>query len=247
MTAKDIAVWVGRQFYTVDSFVKEVRSIGACRRVNNVPDVEVGKSRVFLVTEIDGKNAYFGYYTIGSIGYVVGPGVDIPEELRERGVKPMSVTGASAMPVRGCGQLVFGAIYLLSEEDMEKVKDLADGSDISGSGMVLILPPMGYGGKRFRGFRYVNGGDILAEAEELVGVSAVGGKRFERYLPLDEFLDEPIASKHKGARKADTIRNRNKRIVDKIMAGATRKDVAAEFDLSVSRITEILKSEGLTR
>ncbi len=195
MTAKDIAIFVGGNFYTMESFAKEVAAIGACRRVNKVPDVQVGHSRVFLVYNDNGQNVYFGYYTINSIGYVVGPGVDMPKELEERGVVPISVSGPSAMPVRGCGQLVFGAMYLLSEDDLEKVKDLADKSDIEGSGMVLIKPPVEYFGRRFRGFRYINGDDIIGVARELVPVPATGGK-VQRYRPLDDFVDEPISSKH---------------------------------------------------
>ena len=201
--AKDIAIYVGGNFYTMESFTKEVASIGACRRVNKVPDVQVGRSRVFLVYNDNGQNVYFGYYTIKSIGYVVGPGVDIPKELEDRGVKPISVSGPTAMPVRGCGQLVFGALYLLSEEDLEKVKDLADKSDIEGSGMALIKPPVVYYGKRFRGYRYINGDDIIGVAEEIIPVPATGGK-VQRYRPLDDFVDEPISSKHEqkpGGRK----------------------------------------------
>lgn len=195
MTAKDIAIYVGGAYYTMESFEKEVAAIGACRRVNRVPDVEIGKSRVFLVYNDGGQNLYFGYYTILSIGYVVGPGVDMPTELRERGVVPISVSGPSAMPVRACGQLVFGAIYLLSEEDLEKVKDLATKSDIEGGGMVSFGIPVTYHGKRFRGFRYVNGGDIIALANDLIPVPARGGGNLPRYRPLDDYLGEPINRK----------------------------------------------------
>lgn len=180
---RDIAIWVGRSFYTREAFLNEASQLGAMRRVPRIPDVEVGKSRCFLIHEEEkGKPEVFAYFTIKSIGYVVKKGVNVPEELEKRGVKPISVNSGATLPIRGCGQIVIGAIYVLSEEDFEKVKDLADSSNLSGSIMVL-KPPVPWRGNHFRGFKYIDGDELL-RGVTVKPVERKRGRWRERYVML---------------------------------------------------------------
>lgn len=185
--ARDIIIWVGKSFYRKkEDFLDEASRLGAMRRVPKVPDVEVGKSRCFLIYEEEkGKPVVFAYFTINSIGYVVRKGTNVPEELEKRGVKPISVGSGGPLPRRGCGQIVVGAVYILSEEDFEKCKDLAESSELSGSVMVLD-PPVPWEGKHFRGYRYVDG-DALLEGVQVKQLKRRKGKWKERYKTLDMY------------------------------------------------------------
>ena len=136
--------------------------MGCCRRVPGVPeDLVVGKSRVFLCN----REGVFAYYVVRGLAYVTRPDVDLDEELARRGVKPVRVEQARLIPRRGCGYLQVGGFYLLSEEDMERVADLAASSMLEGR-ITLIRPPVPYHGGAFRGIRYVHGNRILARRPE---------------------------------------------------------------------------------
>ena len=100
-----------------------------------------------------GEAVIFGWFTVGSVIYVVPPGTKIPEELAAHGVVPYEYIEGQfgSMDERGCGSLKIGGLYLISEPDMEKVKDLASGSIVEASGLHILETPMKYTGKRFRG------------------------------------------------------------------------------------------------
>jgi hypothetical protein len=184
----DILIWVGKSYYKAkEDFIREASMIGVMRRVPKVPNVEVGKSRCFLIYEAEkGKPEIFGYFTIGSIGYVVNRGESVPEELEKRGVKPINIY-SDPLPRRGCGQIIVGGIYVLSEEDFEKCRDLADSSNLSGN-LTILDPPIPWWGQHFRGFRYIDGEALLQDAKvKHKPVVRVGEKWVKRYRTLDVY------------------------------------------------------------
>ena len=188
----DVIMWVGRSYYTIDSFIKEAKRLGACKRFGGgLPrDIVVGKSRVFLVhdfSEEDKKKLQewkkkakeakknkqpippkpkfqprvFAYFTIRGI-LVVGDARMIAEK---EGVKLQKIDGATAagFQKRGCGSLVVGATYFVSEEDMAKLQKYAD--SVEGH-INVIEPPIPVSFGRFRGYKYVVGDRILNREPE---------------------------------------------------------------------------------
>ena len=53
-------------------------------------------------------------------------------------------------------------MYLLSEEEMQKIKDLAASSTLGGQ-IVLLEEPIPYEGKKFRSIKYIEGNKVLAK------------------------------------------------------------------------------------
>jgi hypothetical protein len=159
--ALDIIQCVGKGYYTYNSFIKEAKRYGACRRIAHIPrEVEIGKSRCFLAFEEGEKLQVRAYFVINGIEFIVKKGVDLTKEMQERGVKPISVEDLTNEPERGCGFRHVGALYIVSEEDMEKLRDLAEKTDIQGH-IYEINPPIPFPERRFRGFKYVDGDKIL--------------------------------------------------------------------------------------
>ena len=80
--AKDIAIWIGREFYpTPESYIKEARTLGCSRKLSHLPsDIVIGESRAWLFHKeepskvrvrgqrkkkvIHHEAVIFGYFTI---------------------------------------------------------------------------------------------------------------------------------------------------------------------------------------
>lgn len=111
----------------------------------------------------------FGYFIVRGISYVVSPNVDIPKRLKELGVTEYQyIEGAFGFnDERECGSLEIGGTYLLSENDMEKVKDLAESSTMEGR-IVELKPMFAYSSGRFRGIKEFSRklGDKIIEQQE---------------------------------------------------------------------------------
>jgi len=161
---QDYLMFVGVNFYTPNSFIKEARRMGVCKRIPMLPrGVVKGKSRVFLVS----GNKIFAYFVVRGISYIVGSGVDLPKALKERGVTAYTYVegGFGGMDERGCGSLAVEAMYLLSEEDMEKSQDLAKRGTLEGN-IVVLDEPIPTSLRRFRGYRCIDGDILLAGKPE---------------------------------------------------------------------------------
>jgi len=174
---QDLLMWVGGSYYTIESFIAEARKMGVCKRVPMLPrGVVAGKSRVFLAHDkseaekklgVKGKGRIFAYFIVRGISYVVKPGVNIPEELKARGVTEWEYVegGFGFNDERGCGSLAIGGTYLLSEEDIEKCRDLADSGTLEGH-IHVLNPTIPLSLKRFRGFKNIDGNAVLAGKPE---------------------------------------------------------------------------------
>jgi len=113
------------------------------------------------------ESRIFAWFTVRGVVYVVSASVNIPEALKERGVTEWQYAegGFGFDDERGCGSLGVGGTYLLSEEDMEKVKDLGESTTMQGQ-IELIEPPIPTDLKRFRGYKAVVGDNILKRLPE---------------------------------------------------------------------------------
>ncbi len=111
-----------------------------------------------------GTPTIFAYFLIRNVTYVVAPGVDITKRLKDLGVTEYEYVegGFGFNDERDCGSLQIGGVYLLSEEDMERVKHLAESGTLEGR-IEIIATPYPYGDKRFRGIKAISVkmGDML--------------------------------------------------------------------------------------
>jgi len=166
----DLLMFVGRSFYSPESFIDEARRLGVCKRVPTLPrGVVKGVTRVFLAHEdaLPDKSGVFAYFVVRGMSFIVPPGLNIPEALRERGVTEYEYVGGGFgfSDERGCGSLAIGGTYLLSEEGMEKCRDLAKSATLEGR-IEVIDPPVPTGLRRFRGYKHVIGDYILERRPE---------------------------------------------------------------------------------
>lgn len=101
----------------------------------------------------------FGWFIVHGIVYVTTKLTDeeIRQELKERGIEDYDYVekGFGFSDERLCGSLEIGGTYLLSEEDMKKVKDLTESGLLEGQ-IEIIDSLIEYDGKRFRGVRSVS-------------------------------------------------------------------------------------------
>lgn len=133
-----------------------------------------------------GEPKVFAWYTVRSISYVV-PMLD--EEIKKK-FEELGIDAYEYVPgnfgfndERGCGSLDIGGTYLLSEEDLEKCKDLAENELLHGQ-INTIIPPIPYDGKRFRGVKTIS----RVEGSILIGTQTT--------------LTEAISCPHCGASKS---------------------------------------------
>jgi len=164
----DLVMWVGGSYYTIESYIKEANRFGCCKRIAGLPqDIVVGKSRVFLVHDVSdwdrrqkkkGLPRLFGYFTINGI-LVVGA----EELMKKEGVQVISASAAASFEERGCGMLVVGGTYLVSDEDIAKLQKHAD---MAKGQLKFIDPRKPVNLPRFRGYRYIRGDKVLAGANQ---------------------------------------------------------------------------------
>lgn len=163
--APDLVMWVGTGFYpTRDAYITESLSLGCAKRISQFPsDVVPGKSRCFLAHDEGkkGQGEIFGFFVISGVEVILDEEDKIrkyQEAYESLNVQPVSSAQARAEPRRLCGERIYGAAYLVSENDMDKVWDvvepLAKKADITGS-IVVLLQRIPYPRVRFRGWRYM--------------------------------------------------------------------------------------------
>ena len=178
MLPTDLLMWIGGSNYeTPEKYIQEARKMGACKRVPMLPrGVVVGKTKVVVAHSSVGLDlgtgkktgpAVFGYFTVMGIVMVVKPGTDLEEEFKKRGVEAYEAD-ESAFGFGGereCGSLQEGGTYLISEEDMTKMSDLAESSQVKGQ-FIELESPIPIESDRFRGYKHVDSQSILGGERE---------------------------------------------------------------------------------
>lgn len=167
--APDLIMFVGHSFYpTADDYIKEALNLGCAKRIPMLPkDIVPGKSRCFLAHDNGkkGEGFIFGFFVISGIEVILDgeEAEKYRDRFRDLNVVPISRVQAAAEPRRLCGVRSYGASYLVSENDMDKVWEAAEPlgkkCDIQG-GLVVLLNPIPYNRLRFRGWRYMQPEDL---------------------------------------------------------------------------------------
>ena len=163
--APDLIMWVGHKYYpTADDFIKEALNLGCAKRISMLPsDVIPGKSRCFLAHDNGkrGEGFIFGFFVISGVEIIIDEEEKIKKYQREYeslNIQPISSAQAAAEPQRLCGQRTYGAAYLVSEGNMDKVWEVAEAlakkADIMGN-IVVLLHRIPYPRIRLRSWRYM--------------------------------------------------------------------------------------------
>ena len=166
----DLLLWVGKEHYSPEEFIKEVKDLGVCRRVQFAPlGVVVGESRGFLAhrdaikTDEGTSPGIFAYFTIEGVSKIVAPGDEVlSHELKVRGVKIHELFKGTfgTQDERKCGNLKQGGIYLLSEQNVRMMELIAKDNSDSNS-IVVFDQPIPIEAKSSRTYRYVSGERIF--------------------------------------------------------------------------------------
>lgn len=149
MTPADFLCFIGKKFYTRESFCSEAAHMGISRRValNQIPeDLVAGKSKLFFADEgghdPDKPSSVFGYCIPDGIEYIGG--TDEDQKLNAHIISRLKLRPDTKIigtvegeEKRGCGIRKVGGSYI--------VVDKAD------SPMNLIHPPAKFDGNHFRG------------------------------------------------------------------------------------------------
>ncbi len=180
--ASDYLMWVGSSFYpTIEAFVGEADKVGVCKRVPKVPsDMKPGVSRVFLVHD-EGKRPtdeekeqgtvscgqVFGFFPIMAIRLILDDKDAIKkyrDQLKGVTLDIIGTKQAAKIESRGCGDLVEGAVYLVSSPTMDQIWSMAE--DLTGrmelkGGIVLFKEFVDASHiARFRGIKHMEPGLI---------------------------------------------------------------------------------------
>jgi hypothetical protein len=119
-----------------------------------------------LATLMPSKYTYpmriFAYFELRGIMMVLDD-QQFEEVIEKEGVQILSTEAAMSFSERGCGMLVSGATYFVSDEDMQKLAKYGD----MGKGQITVLEePITTTLKHFRGFKYLIEEKVLGGAPE---------------------------------------------------------------------------------
>ncbi len=192
---QDILIWVGTKFYpTIAKFVEEATRLGCSRRLPMIRELDdriiPGETKCFLAHD-EGKRGHgriFGYFVISRIEVIVQDEQHQEEMRKQIGqladdgkVTYVPAAVAAKEPARGCGHRVVGGVYAVSDKDAldklyDQAKEIGEAVEVVGP-IILFKKPLDYNAvfnyrsgtskkyQRFRGYKFVDGADILTKAE----------------------------------------------------------------------------------
>ena len=165
--ARDIAIFIGRQFYdTIDDYIKESERLGCCRKVPTIPqDIVIGESKVVLLhREAAGEPALmFGWYVIDGI-IKCALQQQLTDEIRLIDTQEVMIPALRAehrrlIPQRGCGGIDPPSYYLVGPGDVtaelgfrRPTLYVPPAEKIHIMSVLVEIPDI----KHFRGFKYLD-------------------------------------------------------------------------------------------
>jgi len=179
--AKDIAIFIGSGFYpTIEYFLKEAKKMGACRRINKLPDdIVPGKSKIWLIHDKghndsssniddrdmrkDSKGLIFGFYLLRRIEVIFDDPAQkkaFYEKIKRDDVRLSELWKNQIMNEgrRGCGVRHSGGFYLvndITDDGLQIAKEFNAHFTLVGN-FVKLNEAISYDGRRFRGYKYAD-------------------------------------------------------------------------------------------
>jgi len=182
--------WVGREYYTQKSFIKEAEKYGVTRRVS----LQVAKQmswgdRVFCAMLNRKQGEIFGCFTISTLS---GLSSEVIEKINEETEVTMTDPGGERVQ-RGCGEYMSGPSFQTEaslEEIVEIVENVREKNEDIGKPMVggkfTQIEPITLIDIPFRqGFRKINGKALLHSAE-------CNNRRVQGQFYIDKEEAEPL-------------------------------------------------------
>lgn len=162
--------WIGKQYYTQKSFIKEAEKYRVSRRVAPQVAKAMNWGDTVYCAMLDGKTGViFGYFTVDRI---TGLSVETTEQLKEK-YKASTLDDGGNIIERGCGEYQTGETISIDasvEEITNEVIDIGnkgqDGDKLMVSGAFTEIEPIRLLDIPFRqGFRTINGIALQHDAE----------------------------------------------------------------------------------
>jgi len=177
----DLLVRIGRKHYpTWDAYVDESVRMGCCRRVPHLPQgIREGETLCFLYHDGGAKweGEIKGFFIVKQTEIIVQDEAEAAKLRAERSeMRPVLLDVAVDEGMRGCGNRgVLGAMYVVSDEDFDdqwrRAAEASHTCELVGP-LFIFNTPVSWPGRPSRGFSWVNGADILKQAEGVVAVNA---------------------------------------------------------------------------
>lgn len=178
--ALDMVAWVGTKNYpTPEAFIEEALAMGVSKRFGGGLPAGIipNKTKVFLAHEVrpgaekdeepdpDVAGYIFAEFTIAGILTVGDVSVNLGST--DLPIQKIKLGEIGDFPQRGCGYLVPGGTYLVSEPDMRSFVAREDKTEVTGAISVFEDPiPLSQDFGKYRGYRYINGVKLLEGASE---------------------------------------------------------------------------------
>jgi len=173
--------WIGKQYYTTNSFIKEAEKYGVSRRVSLQQLKQMSWGDTIYCAMLDGKTGViFGYFKVKQI---TGLDPETAERVRDRYACELLDNGGYAVS-RSCGEYATGATYSISADIKEIANEIMNiegekenlrppptpprggKSKLMVSGHFTIKEPIRLLDIPFRqGFRAINGKSLIYQAE----------------------------------------------------------------------------------
>lgn len=163
--------WIGKQYYTMNSFTKEAEKYGVSRRVSPQQMKQMNWGDTVYCAMLDGKTGViFSSFTVDRI---TGLNAETNKKITEKHPSKLVDTGGYAVN-RGCGEYTTGPTYSIDadiEEIANEVIEIEAKSDNKSkpmvSGQFTKIEPIRLLDIPFRqGFRAINGVAIRYEVEQ---------------------------------------------------------------------------------
>jgi len=162
--------WIGKQYYTMNSFIKEAEKYSVSRRISLQQLRSMHWGDTVYCAMLDGKTGViFGYFKVKQI---TGLDPKTSERVRDRYACELLDNGGYAVS-RSCGEYATGATYSISadieeiaNEVMNVENEKENKSKLMISGHFNIIEPIRILDIPFRqGFRTINGKSLIYQAE----------------------------------------------------------------------------------
>lgn len=163
--------WIGKQYYTTNSFIKEAEKYGASRRISLQQLKQISWGDTVYCAMLDGKTGVvFGYFKVNKIS-----GLDAETSAKVREEHQCNLVDNGKYVVnRGCGEYEAGPSYSIDTDIEEITREVeyieygeAQKSKPMVGGKFTEMEPIRLLDIPFRqGFRAINGKSLRYEAEQ---------------------------------------------------------------------------------
>ena len=161
---RDIMMYVGEAFYSIEGFIEEAKRLGVSKRINRFPwEFNPSKNKVWLLLRNGAKRSeggtLFGVFRVSKVELIWDETVKDKLQRLDVDIIKVSVKGAALEEVRGCGYRKIGGVYFVSEAAFDSVLTITEAIRAIGceaGGLIEINPHIKTNISYFRGTKYAD-------------------------------------------------------------------------------------------